>query len=605
MTQQRISIGSVRPFDGRPGSYKLEWTIWYGGEKKNKTASSADLLVLDAFRTQLLQAAEAGAVFDARGNGCPPGVERPSRRATVVTADDDANTAARGTAGLRTDVQVKMRGDAQRRPLLVDVAERLHKQWRSTPGNTLRAQVDVLVTVGEALLPDTFQLTATQQQGLRAYLRHMLTPAKQHLLLAQAQAARDAASAARFEAKPRTSSQRSQRQRNDDRRRVRRQVAEANRQHWEAFYREHGLTWQELDLAAIRAVEARLGRKARREGVAEAAAASNTVARRTMAWAELLKHAVKVELLPVNPRELLDEGERNSTTIRPRPVDARLIVDVSTLKALVEAAQRLQLDMVGDVSRFAAFLAVLCFAAARPPAEILGMVRSSLHEIEAEEWSRIFLPASLPDPGLRFQADAAGPQPAPLKHREVGETRAAEISTFGAAWLLRLKKALPETMGQDDPLFADADGRELSRASIYAMWQQVKDAVFTTPETEVLRQKLDLYDLRHARASHLMAAPVRIPEIRIAQSLGHSVAILLSTYTGVVNQSSSKWANQVDEHYEDLVPPDLLPPDRREREGLRPGGPRPRRTRALELLAELQDMTPEQRQALLTLLDIA
>lgn len=121
--------------------------------------------------------------------------------------------------------------------------------------------------------------------------------------------------------------------------------------------------------------------------------------------------------------------------------------------------------------------------------------------------------------------------------------------------------------------------------------------MFTTAETQVLRDKLDLYDLRHARASHLMAAPVRIPEIRIAQSLGHSVAILLSTYTGVVNASSSRWAEQVAEHHEDLVPPDLRP------QAPRPAGPHEQRAGVLNLLAELQSMTPEKRQALLTLVE--
>lgn len=467
MTQQRISVGGVRPFDRRPGFFKLEWTIWYGGDKHGKTASSRDLLALDAFRTQLVQAAEAGAVFNTGpgpGSGCPPGVERPAQHVRTVAAAAADDVAAQDSA--------KVRALAPRHPLLLDVRDRLHKKWDSTPGNTTRAKVDALVAIGEALLPSTVQLTAQQRKGLRAYLRHMLTPAEAHQQLADVQAARDAATAARFEQQPKSKSQRAQRERNDRRRQERRQVVEDNLRRWKAFYFEHGLTWQELDGDAIRAVEARLARKAWRQGeTGAAAAASNTVARRTMAWAELLRHAVKAGLLPANPRELLDTDERNTTTIRPRPVDARLIVDVSTLKALVEAAQRLQLDMVGGVSRFAAFLAVLGFAGPRPPGEILGMIRYSLHEIQAEEWSRIFLPASLPDPGLRFQADATGPQRAPLKHRKPGETRPAEISTYGAAWLLRLKNALPDDMGQDDPLFADVNGRELSRTLIYSMWK--------------------------------------------------------------------------------------------------------------------------------------
>ena len=529
---QRVQVGRVRPFPGRAGCHRLDWTISVGDKTYKKSTSHGSELELERFRLALRDAAERGAHFSLE-DGCAPGVSRPAAPSTSAGEQEPA---------------------AARRPLLYDIAARHHARLlpaagRRRRGNTGRSDADALVMIGEALLrSDAPALSPEQRRALREHVRWLLTPPEVRARIETAGLESDRQSEEEFAKGDKTPQQKSRRRRNIRAREARRQQKAEDQAAWQEFYEVHGLTWAELDDRACARVLARL-----RLRTDDSTAEHNTVARRSGIFQEHVAWAIRRKLLPANPIDLLEREERNSISVEtPRP-DARRIVNVTVGKSLIAAAQRLQLGMVGEISLFAVYIALMLLAGLRP-GEARALRYRNLHDLPESGWGLLVLEESLSAPGYRYTGEGQETEVEPLKHRGEHVTRPVPIPP-SLVKLLRPLAAL--SVAPDDRIFAEALASPKAWRDFYSCWAIVKAHVFSAPHQEHVCQKLRTYDLRHARASHLMSTNHALPEALVASWLGHSVDTLRKTYQGVVNVGTEDWAQERAIHVDDLVPPTL------------------------------------------------
>jgi hypothetical protein len=545
---QRIGINKARP----ETPFILRWELFYGGDKPRKCSFSCDdRLAAEAFRRRLADALDDGAEWSVE-TGLPVGVSRPSSRAE-----------GRGGAAAPTEGPEGEPAVAEDHPALYDVAAHQHDRWSSRAGNTARTDLDGLVMTFEAMLrpdapalPDRPDPAAPDQdlpdrKTLRRWLRDVLTPPAIRQRLADQARARDEARAARRPPVGKlTPQQRARRTRTDADRAARRAEAAAAYDRCREFYDRHGLRWSELDEAAVLRVLARLRR--RTDGTA---ARHNTVARRVITANATFDWAVRRDLLAAgNPIRTLEKHQRPSTTIRIRPVDLRLVVSISTLVRIVETCQALGEDGDEDARRLVAYFAAVAFAMLRP-AEARCLVADDFRALVTGAWGLLVLHGSVAAVGGRYTADGEVDEHRELKHREEDQTRTVRIPPF----LVDVISRHLETFGLagDDPLFVNPDGGLVSPAQIYAVWDRIKAVVFA--DDDVLREELDVYDCRHARFSHQLAAG-DVPDADVAGWGGNTINTMRATYQGVIAAGTgdgATWLDDLQRYYDEVVPPDL------------------------------------------------
>jgi integrase len=410
--------------------------------------------------------------------------------------------------------------------------------------------VDALCAIGEALLrPNAPALTTKMCKGLRRYMRDLLTPPQNRARLLSLRDDKDAAKSAEFAASSKTAQQRSQRRKNDRIREQRRAAAVAEMLDWEQFYAQHGLTWNELDTAAVQRVLTRL----RLTGTGERGQ-HNTVARRSSAFNEHLNWAVRRGYITTNPSLLLEPEDRNPISVRATAPDLRLIVNLTVGFRLIAAAERLKLAPVGgagSASGYAVVVALMLLAGLRP-AEVRGLRRQNLVNLPESGWGMIVLEFGQSSPGQRYTPDGAVDQQVALKHAGERKTRPVPVPPT----LVKLLRALlaAQDLAPDAWLFTAADSKPIPDRHLYEYWNLAKAEVFTDPADRLLLQNMRPYDLRHARASHLLAVGQHLPEAVIASWLGHTVETLRNTYQGVVNVGNEHWEQERTQYLEDLVP---------------------------------------------------
>lgn len=535
---QRIGINRSRP--NTP--FILRWELFApDGTVKKFSFSCDDRAVIEAFRRQLAAALENGAAFLPSNGGLPAGLSRPASRGSAPVQ----SPSARAWQPLSRAAQ-----SSDDHPALFDVAADLHQRWDSRAGNTVRGDVDGLVMTFEAMLRATAPtLDDTQRTGLRKYIREVLTPPHVRARLAEQEAARDAAALARRETICADPATRRRYARTDADRAARRERAAAAALAWRTFYDQHGLRWSELDEATVLRVLARL--RCRVDG---GHAKHNTVARRVITANATLDWAVRRGLLVANPVRTLERHQRPSTSITIRPVDLRLVVSISTCIAIVDTCR--QLGQAGDelAERLVPFFALVAFGMLRP-SEARCLLAGDFQGLAAGRWGLVVLHASLAAAGARYTTTGQSDQVNGLKHRDPGTSRSVRIPPFAVQTVLT-RLARNQLRG-DDPLLAGPDGRLVTPGQIYEVWDRIKALVFA--EDPVRRNQLDIYDLRHARFSHLLAAG-DLDEGLIASWGGNSVPTMRSTYQGVIaagTGTGATWLADLESFYDEVVPPEL------------------------------------------------
>ena len=532
MSAYNVSVGNVR-WNKHRGNFILGWELLYAdGSKPAKFSTSCDqeppLLVL---RTQLLDAAGHGLAFDTARKGLPSGVERPAPKTDPAIAQAEQ--------------------DAANAPALVAAAKRLQADWADRMGNTTRADLDGLVMTFEAMLrPDAPELKPAQRDTLREYLREALTPPDVLERLARVRAEADA----KHQAKRRPVEQWTREQawryaRTDADRATRRADRLGRLASAEEFYAAHGLRWDELDEAAALRVVARLRRKT--DG---APAGHNTVARRLITcnalfdWAARKDHTVLTE----NPIRMLEKKQRPSTSIKIRPVELRRVQSFATILRILEVCEEL-----GQADPLAALLVpyfALSGLAGLRPSESRALLSSdiSLPATDAE-WGTLVLHGSICTVGARHTADGSTDLAGGLKWRDTDAERVVAIPPHLVTLLRRHLSAYGRS--QDEPVFLNADGTLVTTSDIHKVWHAIRNVVFDgQPE---LQKHYDVYDLRHARLSHILAQK-DVDEAYVAAQAGNSVHTLRATYQGpIAAGENGSFAADLKLYVDEIVPPDL------------------------------------------------
>ncbi|MEV0057243.1 hypothetical protein AB0H34_42975 [Saccharopolyspora shandongensis] len=254
--------------------------------------------------------------------------------------------------------------------------------------------------------------------------------------------------------------------------------------------------------------------------------AKSVARQRRMIVSNMLKHAVKVELLHSNPLK-----EIEWTAPKPsRAIDRRRVPNPVQVRTLLR--EMLQVRRSGP--KLYACFASMYFGALRPEEAVdlrkpfLKLPEPTWSEAKNDwvyGWGEIYIEDAAPHAGSSW-TDAGQPRDRRgLKHRPRGEGRHVPCPP-------ELTKILREHLtkygvASDGRLFRGEDGREVPSITWNRVWTRARRATFTE---EALATPLAgrPYDLRHAAVSTWLNGGVDAPQV--AEWAGHSVEVLLDVY---------------------------------------------------------------------------
>ncbi|PSK91754.1 phage integrase family protein [Murinocardiopsis flavida] len=294
------------------------------------------------------------------------------------------------------------------------------------------------------------------------------------------------------------------------------------------------LTWAEQvsrpvsDFSGAEAVRALLDRACLRiDGTG--ASAAGTIRRRRGVLLAVLDHAVARGLLATNPMAGLKvRRARVSDAVNPRTVP-----DTAQSSRLITAVA----DSTNPTDRYLAAFFVLAYLAGTRPGETRAVARGDItwpehitHTDAVPGWGLLTAAGSRTEVGASYTDAGSAGESRELKQRATGDVRRIplppeavavlrwHLAEFGTAPDGRLFWHLSAT-----DAFATLPGKVYRRA-----WKRARAAVLTDAE-RAARLAERPYDLRHACASLLINLGVPAPDV--AYRLGHSVEVLLTTYT--------------------------------------------------------------------------
>ncbi|MCD0450612.1 tyrosine-type recombinase/integrase [Actinocorallia sp. API 0066] len=245
----------------------------------------------------------------------------------------------------------------------------------------------------------------------------------------------------------------------------------------------------------------------------------SSVRTRRTALSGCLAYAVEREIFTTNPVQgLRIKRQRTAHRVNPRHVpntpQALRLLDAVTAQATRQALH------------LRAFFDCLYWAGMRP-AEIRHLRRIDC-QLPTTGWGRLTLAGSTPEVSADWTDGEDRFEDRELKHRSEDDVRIVPIPPI----LVTSLTAHLTTYGTapDGRLFWDVrtDDHQHIPVSLYGpIWTKARDTVLTDDE-KALNLASRPYDLRHGNASMLLDAGVPAPEV--ARRLGHSVAMLNTTY---------------------------------------------------------------------------
>jgi hypothetical protein len=520
----RVTVGNVR-HEKAKNRYRLDWTIYVPEDerpKRNKLATHPDKDELQAFRTDLLRAIERNRPVDL-GTGLPEGVERPHQQPTILSAAS--------------------------RPLWLDIRDRLHEKWDGEghngerKGHTVKGWANEWIAFIMAFLrADAPALTRRQREGARDYLRRQLVPAE---VWQRLDALDEHKRQVRCAGGPKDKQQRYRWARSDRERARKQEERLARDAQWKEFFDRYGMRWYEVNRPTVLAAIAAL--KLRVDG---AEAQGQTVTKHTVALNEMLKWAVRTGRLSTNPFTMLEKHERPSTTTKIKKVNQRRVPPMSRVVALINYCRELALAGNAKAFRVLPYLALIALAGFRP-SEARG-IRADELRLPERGWGLATLGRRITSPGRAFTSDGSPHEVGAMKWCQPGDSRDVPLPPM----LVRLLRSHVErfALGGDDLVVCDEDGKELDTTTIDEIWQEVRAGVFTDPDEADRFLSLDIGELRHTRATLLLAAGM--PQLIVATWLGHSILVLNSMYAGIIATRSAGFGEEIARYREDLIPPD-------------------------------------------------
>lgn len=250
--------------------------------------------------------------------------------------------------------------------------------------------------------------------------------------------------------------------------------------------------------------------------------------------ANALDYAVERRLLNTNPASGIKWKAPKTT----HEVDRRCVVNHTQARQLFKAAR----EQAPSGPRPAAFYAVMYYAALRPE-ETVNLRRDNLtipplalneetgeYEEPADNWGTLRFCSSSPEVGTEWTDDGARREQRQLKSRPVGEWRRVPVAP-------PLTRILREHLtafgtGPGGRIFTGIQRGELSSITYRRMWDRARSSALTPAEYASPLGKR-VYDLRHACVTTWLNSV--IPPAQVAESAGHSVAVLLKTYAKCID----------------------------------------------------------------------
>jgi integrase len=251
-------------------------------------------------------------------------------------------------------------------------------------------------------------------------------------------------------------------------------------------------------------------------------AAPNTYRRKRPIFYAALRFAVRRGLLAAHP--LTDERIEFKPGRSVVAVDPRTVPNPRQARALLAAVKR----VTPSGPPLVAFFGCVYYCAMRPGE--VAHLRADDFELpdpdDEDAWGTVYADKSAPTAGSAWTNNGRTREAGPLKHRPKGTVRPIPVPP-PMVRLVRehIAEHAPRPGGR---LFRSARGGELSESLYNRVWKQARTAALTKAQAASSLAARP-YDLRHACVSTWLAAG--IDPARIAEWAGHSVEVLLRTYT--------------------------------------------------------------------------
>ncbi|OLE28991.1 MAG: hypothetical protein AUG49_00815 [Catenulispora sp. 13_1_20CM_3_70_7] len=250
--------------------------------------------------------------------------------------------------------------------------------------------------------------------------------------------------------------------------------------------------------------------------------AADTYRNKMKALSGAIKYGIELGRLPCNPLEKISTTPPRKVTT----VDRRVVVNPRQARALISGVHR-----QGPTGpRLVGFFATMYYAGLRPSEALALRVQDCTLPKKRGAWGMLCLAGSTPYATPIWTNEGEDSPRKALKHRAKNESRTvpacpqlvahlrAHIDEFGTA--------------RDGRLFTRTDGGPLRYATFASVWARTRRAVLSSVQCDSPLAKRP-YDLRHACLSTWLNAGVPAPQV--AEWAGHSVEMLLSTYTKCID----------------------------------------------------------------------
>lgn len=280
------------------------------------------------------------------------------------------------------------------------------------------------------------------------------------------------------------------------------------------------LTRWSLPIKAIDAKAIKAVRPALSVGVNGKPLGPDTLGKRRNNLSLVLTEAVTDGLLASNPVSV----SRWTVAQDADEVDQRLLLSPQQCRDLI--------GVIGSVSwtssRYTAYLHTLWLAGLRP-SEATGLIYD-LDDVQLPEsgWGRLILRGGTVYTSRRWNDEDDNFADRGLKWRSRKSIREIPLPPELVEILRNHVKEHDVQVG--DRLFTNSKGEPVDPGALGKLWRTGKKKADLTGAVAGVR----IYDLRHSHATLALRAGVPVPEV--ARRLGHSPAVLLKHYAGVVKE---------------------------------------------------------------------
>ena len=260
---------------------------------------------------------------------------------------------------------------------------------------------------------------------------------------------------------------------------------------------------------------------------------ANTVLRRRRVVGNVIKYAIEVGHLDDDPFKRITWTPPKAS----KRLDRRRVPNPAQITELLTAVSYVGSWERGRGRRLVAFFACMYYAMMRPE-EVIALRVSDCY-LPDKGWGLLTLEKATPTAGKAWTDSGKLHDDKGLKQRAVDEIRPVPIPPVLVAML---KEHIREfsAKNSDGRVFGNERGGRIVASTYSRVWREARAFAMTPDRVDSLLAAVP-YDLRHAGVS-LGLRSTRDPAL-IAERAGHSVEIMMSTYSWVLDDQD-KIANK-------------------------------------------------------------